>query len=235
MPRVEGNTRPSGPPSRPRSSDSVIAATTNAGNVIVRREESDFGLVCRISRPSTRTTVPATVSVGTSASRSRSASRSARHSPIRRPVPSMVSTICGSSVMFRRPRVRGGRSSRARTALRTVTASRNRSRTPRATPTRTRPASRCPTSNHLRGCSPTSAKPTSKEQHDHGAETTIVDPSHAPLGRRPELLSVEYLSLAFVNPQRYRCEAWHLTNGAAVVIVTDNGGTSLMNASEKVA
>ncbi len=66
-------------------------------------------------------------------------------------------------------------------------------------------------------------------------EPTIVDPDKAPLGRRPQLLGVEYLSLTYVHEQRYRCEAWHLTDGAAVVIVTDNGGTSLMNASEKVS
>lgn len=66
-------------------------------------------------------------------------------------------------------------------------------------------------------------------------EPTIVDPSKAPHGRRPQLLGVEYLRLAYVHEQYYRCEAWHLTDGGVVVIVTDNGGTSLMNASEKVS
>jgi len=67
------------------------------------------------------------------------------------------------------------------------------------------------------------------------AETPIVDASRAPYGRRPQLLGVEYLTLTYIERQRYRCEAWHLTDGAVAVIVTDNGGTSLMNASEKVS
>lgn len=66
-------------------------------------------------------------------------------------------------------------------------------------------------------------------------EPTIVDPDKAPHGRRPQLLGVEYLPLMFVHEQYYRCEAWHLTDGAAAVIVTDNGGTSLMNASEEIS
>ncbi|MEK8229325.1 hypothetical protein NKG05_30620 [Oerskovia sp. M15] len=66
-------------------------------------------------------------------------------------------------------------------------------------------------------------------------EHTIVDPSKAPHGRRPQLLGIEYLRLTYVHEQYYRCEGWHLTDGAAAVIVTDNGGTSLMNASEKVS
>jgi len=67
------------------------------------------------------------------------------------------------------------------------------------------------------------------------SEPPIVDASRAPYGRRPQLLGVEYLSLTYVQPQRYRCEAWHLTDGALAVIVTDNGGTSLMNGSEKIS
>ncbi|MGW9466878.1 hypothetical protein [Cellulosimicrobium funkei] len=35
-----------------------MAATTNAGRVMVRRDVSDLGLGCRSSRPSTRTMVP---------------------------------------------------------------------------------------------------------------------------------------------------------------------------------
>lgn len=67
------------------------------------------------------------------------------------------------------------------------------------------------------------------------AEPPIVDPSSAPYARRPHLLGVEYLALDYFGIQRYRCEGWQLTNGDTVVIVTDNGGTSLMNASEKIA
>lgn len=67
-------------------------------------------------------------------------------------------------------------------------------------------------------------------------EPTIVDPSKAPHGRRPQLLGVEYLRLmTHIGEQYYRCEAWHLVDGEVVVIVRDNGGTSLMNASSKVS
>lgn len=65
---------------------------------------------------------------------------------------------------------------------------------------------------------------------------TIVDPSQAPTGREPLLLGVEFITPKDLHgKQRYRTEAWRLTNGELVVIVTDNGGTSLMNASEKIA
>lgn len=64
----------------------------------------------------------------------------------------------------------------------------------------------------------------------------IVDESKAPLGRRPKLLGIEYLRLeSRGGKQRYRCEAWQLTTGRKAVIVTDNGGTSLVNASEGIA
>ena len=66
---------------------------------------------------------------------------------------------------------------------------------------------------------------------------TLIDPSSAPRGKTPALLGIEYLEpkgLA-TSGQGYLTEAWQLTNGSKVVIVTDNGGTSLMNASEKIA
>lgn len=66
---------------------------------------------------------------------------------------------------------------------------------------------------------------------------TIADPTKAPLGKEPRLLGVDYIEptrQAFPN-QRYRTEAWRLNNGDLVVIVSDNGGTSLMNASEGIA
>lgn len=69
-------------------------------------------------------------------------------------------------------------------------------------------------------------------------ETTLADPSRATLGRRPELLGVEFLRPDVRGPyggQRYRTEAWELANGDRVVIVSDNGGTSLMNNSENIA
>lgn len=69
-------------------------------------------------------------------------------------------------------------------------------------------------------------------------ETTIVDPARAALGRRPELLGVEFLTPNIGGPfagQRYRTEAWQLTNGDRAVIVSDNAGTSLMNMSEHIA
>lgn len=67
---------------------------------------------------------------------------------------------------------------------------------------------------------------------------TLVDPSRATLGRKPTLLGVDFLQPNAGGPfseQRYRTEAWQLTNGDRVVIVSDNGGTSLMNNSENIA
>ncbi|MFS0895019.1 hypothetical protein [Microbacterium sp. 179-I 3D3 NHS] len=67
---------------------------------------------------------------------------------------------------------------------------------------------------------------------------TIVDPERGALGRRPRLLGVEFLAPALSGEfgrQRYRTEAWQLTNGDTVVIVSDNAGTSLMNISEHIA
>ncbi|MFS0912340.1 hypothetical protein AB3M89_11140 [Microbacterium sp. 179-I 3D2 NHS] len=67
---------------------------------------------------------------------------------------------------------------------------------------------------------------------------TIVDPERGALGRRPRLLGVEFLAPALggeFGRQRYRTEAWQLTNGDTVVIVSDNAGTSLMNISEHIA
>ncbi|WP_144794223.1 hypothetical protein [Microbacterium paludicola] len=70
------------------------------------------------------------------------------------------------------------------------------------------------------------------------ANPTIVDANRAALGRTPTLLGVEFLHPAVGGPfgdQSYRTEAWQLTNGDRVVIVSDNGGTSLMNISEHIA
>lgn len=66
---------------------------------------------------------------------------------------------------------------------------------------------------------------------------TIVDPTKAPLGKEPRLLGVDHIEpdLQMFPNQRYRTEAWRLSNGELVVIVSDNGGTSLMNASEAIA
>lgn len=63
----------------------------------------------------------------------------------------------------------------------------------------------------------------------------IVDPTAAPRGRMPHHLGVDYVTLESLGGQRYRTEACVLTNGTTVVIVTDNGGTSLMNASNAIA
>lgn len=65
---------------------------------------------------------------------------------------------------------------------------------------------------------------------------TIANPSQAPTGREPLLLGVEFITPKNMHgEQRYRTEAWRLNNGELVVIVSDNGGTSLMNASETIA
>lgn len=67
---------------------------------------------------------------------------------------------------------------------------------------------------------------------------TIVDPAQAPLGREPEFVGKDHVTPKNVSAgakQRYRTEAWRTSRGELVVIVTDNGGTSLMNASEKIA
>lgn len=66
---------------------------------------------------------------------------------------------------------------------------------------------------------------------------TIVDPAKAPIGKEPRLLGVDHIEpeLDSFRHQRYRTEAWKLNNGETVVIVSDNGGTSLMNASEGIA
>lgn len=66
-------------------------------------------------------------------------------------------------------------------------------------------------------------------------EETIIDPRQAPLGREPMLLGIDWLTHERYPGQRWRSEAWQLTNGETVVIVSDNGGTSLMNASEGIA
>lgn len=66
---------------------------------------------------------------------------------------------------------------------------------------------------------------------------TIADLTKAPLGKEPRLLGMDYIEprqLPSAN-QRYRTEAWRLNNGELVVIVSDNGGTSLMNGSERIA
>lgn len=59
----------------------------------------------------------------------------------------------------------------------------------------------------------------------------LVDPQRAPLGRRPVFLGIEYLETNRFPGQRWRSEAWRATNGLCVVIVTDNGGTSVNNAT----
>lgn len=66
--------------------------------------------------------------------------------------------------------------------------------------------------------------------------TTIAKADAAPLGREPLLLGIDHVmpEVIFAN-QRYRTEAWRLTDGTLAVIVTDNNGTSLMNGSEHIA
>ncbi|WP_242086495.1 hypothetical protein, partial [Microbacterium lacticum] len=60
-----------------------------------------------------------------------------------------------------------------------------------------------------------------------------VDANDAPQGRRPIFLGADYVATA--HNGRYYTEAWSLTDGETVVIVRENGGTSLMNASERIA
>lgn len=67
--------------------------------------------------------------------------------------------------------------------------------------------------------------------------TTIADPAEARIGLEPKLLGIDHIvpDTGHVPHQRYRTEAWQLNNGDRVVIVSANGGTSLMNASEEIA
>ncbi len=66
--------------------------------------------------------------------------------------------------------------------------------------------------------------------------TTILEADRAPRGRAPHLVGIDYVTTTYgSHEQRYRTEAWRLTDGDMFVIVSDNGGTSLMNASEKIA
>lgn len=66
---------------------------------------------------------------------------------------------------------------------------------------------------------------------------TIADPNLAPLGREPELVAVDSIyPEGLVTPgQRYRVELWSLAGGQSVAIVSDNHGTSLINASEAIS
>ncbi|WP_170307668.1 hypothetical protein [Janibacter terrae] len=67
---------------------------------------------------------------------------------------------------------------------------------------------------------------------------TIADPSAAPLGREPRFLGTDHIEVSYLGPndhQLYRTEAWHLTDGQRVVVVSSNGGTSLVNAAELIA
>lgn len=64
--------------------------------------------------------------------------------------------------------------------------------------------------------------------------TTIVNPHRAPLGREPDFVGVVRLRPEPLG-QHYRAEAWRLSDGQLVVIVSDNGGTSLLIASELIA
>ncbi|MBD5788343.1 hypothetical protein IF650_19460 [Cellulosimicrobium terreum] len=65
------------------------------------------------------------------------------------------------------------------------------------------------------------------------SEPTIVDPARRPTDAGLRALGVEYLRVTYVHEQRYRCEAWHLTDGEVVVIVTENGGASLITAPRR--
>ncbi len=64
-------------------------------------------------------------------------------------------------------------------------------------------------------------------------DAMTVDANDAPQGRRPVFLGADYVSTP--HNGRYYTEAWSLTDGELVVIVRENGGTSLMNASERIA
>lgn len=64
---------------------------------------------------------------------------------------------------------------------------------------------------------------------------TIVNPSLAPIGLEPKFLGIEFIEPTYHGNERYRTEAWQLNNGSVVVIVSDNHGMSLMNASVSIA
>lgn len=64
-------------------------------------------------------------------------------------------------------------------------------------------------------------------------DVLTVDANDAPHGRRPVFLGADYISLPHIG--RYYTEAWSLTDGETVVIVRENGGMSLINASDRIA
>lgn len=67
---------------------------------------------------------------------------------------------------------------------------------------------------------------------------TIADPAASPRGREPRFLGIDHITPHYLGPndrQHYRTEAWDLADGTRVVIVSENGGTSLNNAQSKIA
>lgn len=66
-------------------------------------------------------------------------------------------------------------------------------------------------------------------------QTPILEVSRAPRGRTPLLLGIDYITVKLNGVQRYRTEAWQLTSGDVCVIVSENGGTSLLNAQKSIA
>lgn len=69
--------------------------------------------------------------------------------------------------------------------------------------------------------------------------SAYVDFAKAPLSKKPKPLGAKYIIPFDVKgehgSQRYYTECWILANGEHVVFVADNGGTSLMNGSERIA
>ncbi len=69
-----------------------------------------------------------------------------------------------------------------------------------------------------------------------GDEKLILRADLSPLGRAPHLLGEpDYITLDKPERPRFRTEAWRLTNGDVVVIVTEGGGLSLANAVPNIA